>query len=52
MWRGAARDCRSGHVLKEQLKGEWNMLDLIFVAVTVIFFLIALAYVRGCERLQ
>jgi len=28
------------------------MLDLIFVAATVLFFLLALAYVRGCERLQ
>jgi len=28
------------------------MLDLIFPAVTIIFFLIALAYVRGCEKLQ
>ena len=28
-----------------------NMLDVIFVAATVIFFLLALAYVEGCERL-
>jgi len=28
------------------------MLDLIFIAVTIAFFLIALAYVRGCEKLQ
>jgi len=28
------------------------MLDLIFIAVTFLFFLIALAYVRGCEKLQ
>jgi hypothetical protein len=27
------------------------MLDLIFIALTVIFFLLALAYVRGCEKL-
>jgi hypothetical protein len=25
------------------------MLDLIFVAVTVVFFVVALAYVRGCD---
>ena len=31
---------------------ETEMLDLIFVAVTIIFFLIALAYVSGCEKLQ
>jgi hypothetical protein len=28
------------------------MADLIYVALTVVFFLLALAYVRGCERLQ
>jgi hypothetical protein len=27
------------------------MLDLIFVGSTIIFFLLALAYVRGCEKL-
>ncbi len=26
------------------------MLDLIFIAVTIAFFLLALAYVRGCEK--
>jgi hypothetical protein len=34
------------------LELETQMLDVIFVAVTIIFFLIALAYVRGCEKLQ
>jgi succinate-acetate transporter protein len=33
--------------MKEKL-----MLDLLFVTLTIVFFLIALAYVRGCERLQ
>lgn len=28
------------------------MLDLIFIALTVVFFLLSLAYVRGCDRLQ
>ncbi len=28
------------------------MLDLIFVALTILFFLLALAYVRACEKLQ
>jgi succinate-acetate transporter protein len=28
------------------------MPDLIFIALTIIFFLLALAYVRGCEKLQ
>jgi len=27
------------------------MLDLIFLAATIFFFLLALAYVRGCEKL-
>jgi len=27
------------------------MLDLFFVAITILFFLIAWAYVRGCDRL-
>jgi len=31
---------------------ELKVLDLIFVALTIVFFLIALAYVRGCEKLQ
>ena len=30
---------------------EMVMKDLIFIALTVVFFLIALAYVRGCDRL-
>jgi hypothetical protein len=33
-------------------KGKVEMWDLIFIALTIIFFLIALAYVRGCEKLQ
>jgi hypothetical protein len=28
------------------------MLDATFVAVTVVFFAVAAAYVRGCERLR
>ncbi len=27
------------------------MLDLIFVITTVVFFVVALAYVRGCDQL-
>jgi hypothetical protein len=27
------------------------MLDLIYIAVTLVFFGLMLAYVRGCERL-
>jgi hypothetical protein len=29
-----------------------RMLDLIFIIATVLFFLVALAYVRACEKLQ
>jgi len=32
-------------------EGE-TMLDLIFIAATLAFFLLSLAYVRGCEKLQ
>jgi hypothetical protein len=28
------------------------MLDIIFIACTVTFFALAIAYVRGCERLK
>jgi hypothetical protein len=28
------------------------MLDLVFVGLTIVFFLIALAYVRACEKLR
>ncbi len=35
-----------------RLELETEMLDVIFIAVTIIFFLIAIAYVRGCEKLQ
>jgi hypothetical protein len=28
------------------------MLDLIFIASTVVFFVIAIAYVRACEKLR
>jgi hypothetical protein len=28
------------------------MLDIIFIAATALFFVIAVLYVRGCERLK
>ena len=31
---------------------ETFMLDLLYVAITIVFFLIALAYVAACERLE
>jgi len=27
------------------------MLDLMFIALTIVFFLLSLAYVRGCDKL-
>ena len=29
-----------------------KMFDLLFIGLTIAFFLIAVAYVRGCEKLQ
>jgi hypothetical protein len=29
-----------------------KMSDLLFLALTILFFLISLAYLRGCEKLQ
>jgi hypothetical protein len=26
--------------------------DLLYIALTIVFFMLALAYVRGCEKLQ
>jgi len=31
---------------------ETSMLDLLYVVITVVFFLLALAYVAACERLE
>jgi hypothetical protein len=31
---------------------ESRMLDLIFIGATVLFFLLALLYVRACAKLQ
>jgi len=28
------------------------MVDLMFLGLTILFFLVALAYVRACEKLQ
>jgi hypothetical protein len=29
-----------------------RMLDLVFVALTILFFVVAIAYVNGCEKLR
>jgi hypothetical protein len=39
------------YVHKEPPRTRRLMLDLIFLGSTILFFLLALAYVRGCERL-
>jgi hypothetical protein len=32
-------------------KGEESMLDVLMIAITVVFFAACIAYVAGCERL-
>jgi len=32
-------------------RGGGEMLDIVFLATTVAFFAVSLAYVRGCDRL-
>jgi hypothetical protein len=64
-WRAAHNDARAQGTpaIQRQMNspqygelkrktGDAQMLDLIFVTLTIIFFLLALAYVRGCEKLQ
>jgi len=34
------------------IRGDENMLDIIFIVVTALFFALAVFYVRGCERLR
>jgi len=31
---------------------EGNMLDIVFIVATALFFAIGIFYVRGCERLK
>ncbi len=31
--------------------GGFDVLDILFIATTVAFFAVSLAYVRGCDRL-
>jgi len=33
-------------------KERLSMLDVVFVGATVVFFAVAILYVRGCERLK
>ena len=34
------------------IRGDENMLDIIFIVVTALFFALGVVYVRGCERLK
>jgi len=34
------------------VKGGSKVLDLLYIGLTILFFLIAVAYVRGCEKLH
>jgi hypothetical protein len=43
LWLPVDDDCELGEAI--------DMLDLVFVILTVAFFLGSWAYVRGCERL-
>ena len=38
--------------LTQSTIGESNMRDIIFVAVTIAFFLISIAYVKFCDRIR
>jgi hypothetical protein len=38
------------HCLARTSRARRKMLDLVYVAVTVVFFVISIAYVRACEK--
>jgi len=48
---GCAVTLRVRAKFEESRLGSNSMLDVIFVVVTVVFFLISWLYVRGCDRL-
>jgi hypothetical protein len=41
-----------GHQARSLVDAESLMLDLLYIVITVVFFLLALAYVAACERLE
>jgi nitric oxide reductase large subunit len=41
-----------GHQARRLVDAESLMLDLLYVVIIVVFFLLALAYVAACERLE
>jgi hypothetical protein len=50
-WRREGQGISGYFATARTLHGQDGMLDLLSIAATVIFFLIALAYVQGCEKL-
>jgi hypothetical protein len=41
-----------GHQTRRLVDTEIPMLDLLYVVITLAFFLLAVAYVAACERLE
>jgi hypothetical protein len=41
-----------GHQVGRLVDTETPMLDLLYVVITIVFFLLAVAYVAACERLE
>jgi hypothetical protein len=41
-----------GHQARRLVDAETLMLDLLYLVITVVFFLLAVAYVAACERLE
>ncbi len=48
----ARRDLVVGHQARRLVDTESLMLDLLYVVITLAFFLLAVAYVAACERLE
>jgi hypothetical protein len=40
------------HQARRVVGAELLMLDLLYVVITLVFFLLAVAYVAACERLE
>jgi len=39
-------------VLTDNARGQFTMLDIVFLFATVVFFGVAVLYARACERLK
>jgi hypothetical protein len=40
------------HLDRVNLQGGTTLLDLVYIGLTILFFVIAIGYVRGCEKLR